>query len=99
MKTAHNIEPDDIESPQLTAFRKRMAINYPKLAIGSYVNFRHVRTMHGRIIDMIIELPTNHPHGNPYGVFLIRLDNGVFVTEWPEYLDPSSPPVLTLVKS
>lgn len=71
------------------------------LIIGGYVNFRHSRHMFGRIVDIVEEYPDNHPRNHlarTHKVLLIRLDNGTFITERPEYLDPAKPPELKLVE-
>jgi hypothetical protein len=73
-------------------------LGYPfeNLVIGAWVKFRFA-PRYGRIVDIIDDYP--HEHARPCKVMLLRLDNGIFVTEQPEYLEPAKPPQLKMVKS
>ena len=78
----------------MIAIGKNIGWPYERLAVGSWVKFRFSAKV-GRIVDIIDEYPSQH--ARPYKVFLIRLDNGMFVTEQPEYLDPATQPKLKVV--
>lgn len=69
---------------------------YEHLTIGTYVELRYHRSSFGRIVDIVEEVADNFDK-RPYKIFLLRLDDGTFITEFPEYLDEAYPPKPHLV--
>jgi len=67
------------------------------LRIGDYVLVRYAPEKCGRIEDVLIKHP--NPKGNcpPFGMFLVRLIDGTFIEEHPEYLAKAKPPELKVV--
>ena len=67
------------------------------LRVGDYVMVRYNPKKWGRIEDVVIKHPGGDIKAKPYSQFLIRLWDGSFIEEHPEYVCKAKPPKMKVV--
>lgn len=91
-----------LQTPEYTNIARKMDFHYPEFKVGQCVGICYKlqdNERYGRIVELKVKYPPNHKFNHlamPYGVFVVRMEDGSYREEHPEHLVKAKPrkPVL-----